>query len=79
MFKVRSAKRVRISDSNLLCRLGVLLVITGVYLLVAALIDFSDLRETSREVEEGYNVKFSSCEVKWWDYAGLGGQLFSFS
>ncbi|KAJ8042105.1 hypothetical protein HOLleu_13093 [Holothuria leucospilota] len=72
VFKVRSAKRIRISDSSLLFRLGVLLVITGVYLLVAAFIDFSDLRETSREVEEGYNVKFQSCEVKWWDYAGLG-------
>ncbi|XP_071820444.1 probable G-protein coupled receptor CG31760 isoform X2 [Apostichopus japonicus] len=75
VFKVRSAKRVRIPDSSLLSRLGVLLVITCAYLVVAALVDFSNVKETSQVVEAGYNVKFQSCIVKWWDYAGLGVEM----
>lgn len=72
IFQVRSAKTIKISDGNLLKRLGCICGVIGIFLLVRTLVSPPDV-VVKRTADD---LKAFLCKTDWWDYTFTSSKYF---
>ena len=70
VFRVRSAARVRITDVDLMKRLGLIVAVSIFYLIVRSVIAPPKV-ETETSLDK---LKAEQCKYDWWDYAANIGK-----
>ena len=71
VFKVRSAKPIRITDNNLYFRIGVLVAIVAFALVAWTLLETP---VSAIALTKG-GMKYYSCSITYWTYSGEAGNV----